>query len=321
MVIGNHDNPLSFGKAHALDIFQHVTNDGIYIIDRPRTITLTTRNGPVQIVGIPWPTRTTLSLKTEHLGSHPDTISQYLSDTVGHLIQQHAEQLDPTIPSILTGHLTVSSGMFSGSEKQAIYGKDPVLLPSQLAISPFDYVALGHLHRHQNLNPEGAPVVYPGSIERIDFGERSEQKGFCYVSIADDKTTHYTFEPVPARPFLQIEIHLTEQTQQTQRICETLATYDLTDAVVKIRYHIHEGIQDRVDISAVERACVKAHYIMGIFPVHTVQPRKRRAGYSVEMQLPDLLEQYFSNTPSTQKSAQKLTEKALQLTHYVNENT
>ena len=85
-------------------------------------------------------------------------------------IQDFAQKLNPKIPAILCSHLTVSSGIFSGSEKRAVYGNDPVLLPSQLAIEPFDYVALGHLHRYQNLNKDGYPaVVYSGSIERVDF--------------------------------------------------------------------------------------------------------------------------------------------------------
>jgi len=55
-------------------------------------------------------------------------------------------------------------------EKCAVFGSDPIFLPSQLAIEPFDYVALGHLHRHQNLNPKGYPsIVYSGSVERIDL--------------------------------------------------------------------------------------------------------------------------------------------------------
>ena len=67
-----------------------------------------------------------------------------------------------------------------------------MLMPSQLAIQPFDYVALGHLHRHQNLNESGYPaVVYSGSIERIDFGERKEEKGFCLVSIPEKGKANY----------------------------------------------------------------------------------------------------------------------------------
>ena len=110
--------------------------------------------------------------------------------------------IDPAIPAVLAGHLTVSSGIFSGSEKRAIYGTDPVFLPSQLAIVPFDYVALGHLHRYQNLNPHGYPaVVYSGSIERIDFGERKEEKGFCWVTIHEKNSTTHEFIPTPIRSF------------------------------------------------------------------------------------------------------------------------
>ena len=318
MVIGNHDNPLSFGKAHSLDVFRHISPDAFYIIDQPRTITINTKRGPVQIVGIPWPTRTTLSIRTEHISSHPDDISAYISDAVSHLIQQQAEQLDPNLPSVLAGHMTVSSGMFSGSEKQAIYGKDPVLLPSQLAISPFDYVALGHLHRHQNLNPDGTPIIYSGSIERIDFGERKEDKGFCLVSI-DNKTTEYTFHQVPTRPFLQIEVSLTTESNHTQQILEALQTYDLHNAVIKIRYYVPETVKDNVDIAAIEKACSQAHYIVGIFPVHTVQPRRRREEISVEMNVNTLLYNYFNHRSETQSNAQQLTNKALEIVQEVDE--
>jgi len=319
MVIGNHDNPLSFGKAHALDIFQHVSQHGMYIIDTPRAYTIPTKSGPIQIVGIPWPTRTTLSLKTDLLSTHPDEISSYMSNTVGDMIQQYASQLDPSLPAILTGHLTVSSGTFSGSEKQAIYGKDPVFLPSQLAVPPFDYVALGHLHRHQNLNPEGTPIVYSGSIERIDFGERTETKGFCVGTIDDAKQTRYTFREVPTRSFYQIDVTLNSSANQTQQILDKLAEYNLSNSVIKLRYHLPEGASDYVDITAVERACAKAHYIMGIFPVHHVQPRKRREGISLDTNVKDLAYSYFSNHAETASHADTLTQKAMQIIQEVDE--
>src|SRR3972149_4450294 len=92
------------------------------------------------------------------------------------------------IPLAMAKHIhLIFSGIFSGSEKRAIYGNDPFFLVSQLAIKPFDYIALGHLHPYQNLNPKGYPaVVYSGSIDRVDFGERKEQKGDCSVGIHTD---------------------------------------------------------------------------------------------------------------------------------------
>ena len=115
-------------------------------------------------------------------------ITEYIAKAVAAIITDCASKLDPQIPAVLAGHLTVASGIFSGSEKRAIYGNDPIFLPSQLAITPFDYVALGHLHRYQNLNPNGYPaIIYSGSIERIDFGERKEDKGFCLVTVHEKR--------------------------------------------------------------------------------------------------------------------------------------
>lgn len=90
-------------------------------------------------------------------------------------------------------------------------------MPSQLAIQPFDYVALGHLHRYQDLNPNGYPaIVYSGSIERVDFGERKEAKGFCLVNVERNNTTHQFIEG-PMRPFIQIEVKLDLQAMKTKQ--------------------------------------------------------------------------------------------------------
>ena len=67
IIVGNHDHPLSFGKTNALDIFGQIPLDGFYVISKPMSFTLTTKSGPVNIVGIPWPTRNTIALSDEHM--------------------------------------------------------------------------------------------------------------------------------------------------------------------------------------------------------------------------------------------------------------
>jgi len=50
--------------------------------------------------------------------------------------------------------------------------------------SDFAAVLAGHIHRRQTLTRDlrgralGAPVIYPGSIERTSFAERNEDKGY-----------------------------------------------------------------------------------------------------------------------------------------------
>jgi len=314
IIVGNHDNPLSFGKAHALEIFGQLPLEGFHVIAQPTTLTLTTKNGPISIVGIPWPSRANVALQQEHTSSSVTELAAYISNAVSKIIAQSAAALDPAIPAVLAGHLTVSSGIFSGSEKRAIYGTDPTLLPSQLAIPPFDYVALGHLHRYQNLNQAGYPaVVYSGSIERVDFGERKEDKGFCLVKIHEKGRTEHTFIKTPMRPFIQVDVYLLPEKSQTEQIIAALATKKLEEAVIKIVYHLPEHTKDTVDITAIQNACSAAHYLVGIFPVRPLETRQLRAQASVEMQLEELLQAYFDTKPELATKKEALIKKALLL--------
>ncbi len=315
IIVGNHDNALSFGKANSLELFGDLPLDGFYVLAKPATLQLQTRNGPIQIVGIPWPTRNAISISDKHMQKSAGEITEYISHAVAHIIKDAAEKLDPTIPAVLAGHLTVSSGIFSGSEKRAIYGTDPIFLPSQLALPPFDYVALGHLHRYQNLNPNGYPaIIYSGSIERIDFGERKETKGFCIVSIPEkDKATH-EFIPTPSRPFIQIEITIEPGKPQTEQVIAAIEKHAITDAVLKIIYHVPEDQKDSVDLKAVQNACASAMHIVGIIPICKVVARERRIGAAkVTMELPELLHIYFDNKPELKNKKEALIEKTLLL--------
>jgi exonuclease SbcD len=315
IVVGNHDNPLSFGKAHSLDIFGNLPLDNFYVIAKPTSLQLQTKNGPVNIVGIPWPTRNTLSINNKYVFTSATDITSYISRAVSSIIAQEAEKLDPEIPAVLAGHLTVSSGVFSGSEKRAIYGTDPLFLPSQLAIPPFDYVGLGHLHRYQDLNPGGYPaIIYSGSPERIDFGERKEDKGFCLVSIEKKGYTSHEFIKTPTRPFIQIEVTLKPDTNQTGQILDAIKQHDIREAVIKIVYHVPADNTDTVDLKKIQLACEPAMYLVGIIPVRKTHARERRIGaIKTSMDLSTLLGTYFDTKPELKSKKTVLIEKALLL--------
>ena len=318
-IVGNHDHPLSFGKTHALDIFNTVPLEGLHVFSKPGVIKLETKSGPVQVVGIPWPMRHNIMTKKEHRHKDPSEIAAYISEKVGVIIRDFASKLDSDIPAVLAGHLTVSSGVFSGSEKCAIFGSDPVLLPSQLAIEPFDYVALGHLHRHQNLNKDGrVPVVYSGSTERIDFGERREEKGFCSVVINSKKKwgerCSYEFVKIETRPMVQIEVALESGKNQTRQLVEAIEKHEIDGAIVKIVYHISGDSTDKVDLLAVQRACSLAMCVASITPVRKQASRERRVELNVAMDFMAVFEKYISSCDKDLGvNIDKLKEKASQM--------
>ncbi|MFC1841729.1 exonuclease subunit SbcD [Candidatus Dependentiae bacterium] len=314
IVIGNHDNPVSFGKAHSLDVFSDLPIDGFHVIAKPNIINLKTKNGPIQILGIPWPTRNNIALSDTHLAKSSSDITDYISKAVGTIIKDLVGKLDPTIPSILAGHLTVSSGTFSGSEKRAIYGNDPTLLPSQLAIEPLDYVALGHLHRHQNLNKNGHPaIIYPGSIERIDFGERNEEKGFCLVTIEEKNRASYEFIQTPTRAFIQLDIKLRAYKDQTTQIINELEKLEINNAIIKILYHVPDDEKDKVDLQIIQKKCAKAMHVVGIIPIRKNQIRERRSDLKVSMDFSTLIGAYLDTKPEIKDRKKELIKKALLL--------
>ncbi len=327
IVVGNHDNPLSFGKANALDLFSDLPVDGFYVINKPQILNIITKNGPVQIVGIPWPTRNTISISNRYIHQSAEKITEHIAQSVGNIIQHLANQLDPNLPAILTGHLTVSSGVFSGSEKRAIYGTDPVLLPSQLAIAPFDYVALGHLHRYQNLNPDpvGTPIVYAGSIERVDFGERKEDKGFCVVTIPNKSPHNFQdklqekslvvlkFIKTPMRPMIQLDIELHDQADQTEQVLAKIKQVDLKDAIVKIKYYLPENVKSNINLRTITQACAAAMELVGVFPVQKISLRPARTIANSEMDLAQLLKNYFTGKQLSDTRQANLINKVLDL--------
>lgn len=313
-VVGNHDHPLSFGKTNSLEVFDYLPLKGLHVFSKPGILKLETKNGPIQIIGIPWPTRNNIITNQKFHLKNSKEITEYLSQAVSEIIRSLANDLDKDVPAILAGHLTVSTGVFSGSEKTAVFGNDPVFLPSQLALPQFEYVALGHLHRHQNLNKNGYPaVVYSGSIERIDFGERKDEKGFCSVIIDNNKTDQkcsFEFRKLKTRPMIQIEVKLNKDIDYTEQILDAIDQYDIKDSILKIVYHIPDGKKDNVDLQEIQRKCSSAINLVAIIPVRKSIVREHRASLSIDMDIETLLSKYLKTKEFSKEKEKDLLEKA-----------
>ena len=241
MVTGNHDLPVSFGRATSLDIFATFAPEQIRVVRRPELVTIDTRSGPLQVACLPWPTRSSVLADEELAGKSDRDIRTWLETRLRECIDAFAAQVDPAQPAVLLSHIIALEAVFSGSEQMLLGSIDPVVSNGMLANPAFDYVALGHVHRHQNLNAASRPpVVYCGSLDRIDFGEHKDAKGVCLVTIGDGadpetRAASFDFVGVPARPFLPIELDIPPEAEPTQWLTGKLDGYELADAVVRLR--------------------------------------------------------------------------------------
>ena len=153
LVVGNHDAPGAFGKATSVDIFSTLQLEDTHVIRRPKLLRIETANGLVQVAGLPWPTRHALLTRDEYRDLSIEEIRGEIQKIYADQIDEYAQQLDPKLPGVLVAHLAAADAVYSGGERTAIIGQDPVWLTSTLANPAYDYVALGHIHKYQDLNP------------------------------------------------------------------------------------------------------------------------------------------------------------------------
>ncbi|MBT4139190.1 MAG: hypothetical protein HOE48_14820, partial [Candidatus Latescibacteria bacterium] len=293
--------------------------EGVYVTSDDRLITVRTKSGPVQVACLPWLHRSRLLTKAPYQNLSQDEVVEQLQDLGSAIIEGLAARIDPQYPAVLVAHLAAADATLSGSEQTAIIGRDPVFLTSTLANSAFDYVALGHIHKFQDLNANSQPpVVYSGSIERIDFGEANETKGVAMVTIEQDSetkrhNTSYRFVRTPARPFKTLEVKIPEDQDPTTAILETIREHTLTDAIVRVIYDLPADHTDNVDLKAIKQALENAFLVASIAPKPKVQAHQRRASISEDMGVKDALHAYVQNNPTLEEIEKDLQDRASRL--------
>ncbi len=263
LLVGNHDQH-SQGKGGAsLSIYNTLDVPNIYVGDTMTTLKIDTKSGSVQVITIPWPTRHTLLTKekTDNLSS--DEVDQLLLKTFELALEGEIRQLSNDYPTIVLAHLMVDNARF-GAERSLAVGKGFTVPLSMLLRSNFDYVALGHVHCHQNLNPTNdPPVIYPGSIDRVDFGEEKEQKGYVLVNIEKEEdqpsVVNWEFCPIPVRPFRTIKVDVSKSDRPQEKILQGIAKNDITDAVVRLIYKIDHTQSELIQDSVIHESLSTAH--------------------------------------------------------------
>jgi len=234
LLTGNHDLPNAIGRATTIEIFDTLAIENVYVASHPDIFRIPTKSGTVQIIALPWLRRSALLSKDDTKNLDFNQINQKLQDYLTKMIADRASKLDPQLPAILAAHLWVM-GASTSSEKTMTIGQEHMLLPGNIANPAFDYIALGHIHRHQVVH-ENPPVVYSGSLGRLDFGDEDDDKGFYVVEIEPNSEQPVTFEfhPVEGRRFRTINVNIGPN--------ELDPTYTVLKAIAKEENELKEGI-------------------------------------------------------------------------------
>jgi exonuclease SbcD len=268
LVVGNHDLPSAVSRATAVEIFPTLQVPHIYVGDHLQTYTIPTRAGPLQLVAVPWPRRSGMLTREESRGWSIEEIRKEIEERMTAAIQERVQGLDPELPAILAGHVTIS-GATTGTERSMMLGRDHTLLPSAVGKPQLDYVALGHIHKYQKLRDDPM-VVYSGSLQRVDFSEEADAKGFCVVDLdlsapQGQRLADFQFHQVKARSFVTVDVRvLPGEAEPTQAVLRAIAQREVADAVVRVRVTLPAELASQLREEDLREALKPAHYIAAI---------------------------------------------------------
>ena len=279
LVTGNHDLPSVAARASALEIFPTLVVENVIVSDHIQTNIIETRDGPLQVVSLPWVRRSNFLSKEETRELNLDEISEVITERLTSVVNSELDNLDSDIPAVLVGHVTVM-GAKVGTERSMMLGRDHTLLPSALKHSSLDYVALGHIHKHQIIGHDPM-VVYSGSMQRVDFSEETEAKGFCVVELSlqrkdESRLINFEFQPVEARPFLTIDVEIKATDEDPNvPVLAAISNKYISGSTVRLRIKVPEDLEAGLKEPALREALKEAHYIAGITR-EVIRPQRTR---------------------------------------------
>lgn len=310
ILAGNHDLPNTRGRAHAVEIFDTLGLPNVFVIASPTWHVVHTAVGPVQVAGFPYMTRSALLTQEAYKDLSIEEANRVMVQKADEVLRQWTTEVQLELPTILTFHGSVANAVLSSEQSIMMVGSDPILPLSALTHPAWDYVALGHIHRHQDLHPGAQPpVVYAGSIERIDFGEEHETKGFVWAQVDKGHTT-YEFVEVAARRFVTIQVDA-QHGDPLALFEQELAQHDIKEAVVRVLITVPAERSEGLDERRIRERLRDAYLIAGIVKDEIRAPvRTRDEGLTEALGPLQALERYILSHPEYAGRQQALLERA-----------
>ena len=236
MIPGNHDISVSVNKASALQEldtlqvpFLHLAAKGIHLYTPAELDGV-----PLQVLAVPWMPVSLIAARDKENRKTPEERAAEMEAEIVRRVRKNIEQADPALPLILLAHYSVQGCRYPSGQTASL-GRDVTLSRSLVCDPAFSYTALGHIHLFQDLNEgEQPPVVYSGSIERVDYGEAREKKGFIIASV-ENHHAEYEFRELQTRRMYNLQYEAKDAETFQQDLLDLLPSPEKAqDAMIRL---------------------------------------------------------------------------------------
>jgi len=316
LLVGNHDLSPAYGRAHALQEFETLQVPFVRVSRKPELLGPDELFGlPLQIITLPWINRSAFITTQEITGEQTSDVFEKMEGQIIRVMNAMVETARTDLPLILAAHASVQGALYGG-ERSVMLGGDLVLSGSLVRNPRFSYVALGHIHKAQNLNEGGQPpVVYPGSIERVDFGEAADEKKFVIAHVEYGEDTRVEWRKLTGRRFIDRSVKVDSAEELMPACLAALADpEELRDAVVRLTVvypRDYEALLDEAELRRRAESAFEFHFLRR----PQMENRVRLAGDQTISSLSalELLDLYWKSLHSQPEEAEELQKLAAEM--------
>lgn len=172
VIAGNHD---SYDFMKSIKGLTKLAN--VHIYDRPSKEHFLYSVGELKVACLPYPSERVIT------GADEDSKKSY-AELVGKFIRFLAESVKDARFKVLLAHLFIAGSTYTKTEREATITHHYAVQPASLS-DIFDYVALGHVHKHQRIEKAPTYAYYTGSLYQLDFSEAGDKKFFNRILFED----------------------------------------------------------------------------------------------------------------------------------------
>ncbi|CAN5713182.1 exonuclease SbcCD subunit D [soil metagenome] len=241
-VAGNHDSPARFEAFARL-----LAAVDVHLVARVRRpdagglLPLVSRDGKESalVACVPFVAERRFADAAEAFAAPESSFNSYAQGMAGILAGMEAA-FRPDCVNLVVGHFFVDGARPGGGEREVTLGDAYSLPPGSLPATA-SYIALGHIHRPQEVRAARSPARYGGSLLQLDFGERDQAKSVTLIDVTAGKPARVESLAVDAgRKLLDVGGRL----EDLPRIADQLG-----DAYLRVLLAVDRptpGIADRV---------------------------------------------------------------------------
>jgi len=204
--------------------------------------------------------------------------NQVFTEELNNIVLGLKAQCDSSTPSVFISHYTVPGCNMESGQSTFFSLAEPVILPETLNAASFDLVALGHIHRPQQV--AGCPsTFYAGAISTFNFNDEGQERGFYIHTLSPNyqimewELTDSAFFATPYREFITVHMNDNDITSFNSGKSHAIYTCfkfgdEVQDSIVRVVYSCTEENNKMLNKALLE----KELYAAGAFWVSEIVP-------------------------------------------------